>query len=197
MVRKSWTLQQCRRMIASNFVHLQDIMDVAELAASALSMLTTRSDGRDRMRRCDAIASMVHAFKACMDDCVLEHLGSALGNLANHSAARQQMRDAGMVGMLTRVLRVSHRPRAQARSAPSLVTPLCSLLVMDQPVHRNSFRRCHNEFECSHTRQEQLVQLRSMALSQLSWHGARRWLRRWHLRSHLQRTGTYRTPPVI
>lgn len=99
-------------------------MDVVELAASALSMLTTRSDGRERLRRCDAIASMVHAFKACMDDCVLEHLGSALGNLANHSAARQQMRDAGMVGMLTRVLRVSHRPRAQARSA--LLPVLCS-----------------------------------------------------------------------
>lgn len=97
-------------------VQLQEIMDVAELAASALSMLTTRSDGRERLRRCDAIASMAHAFKACMEDCVLEHLGSALGNLANHSTARQQMRDAGMVGILTRVLRLCHRPRAQACS---------------------------------------------------------------------------------
>lgn len=87
---------------------------MCELAVSALSMLSTRPDGRDRLRRCGSIASMVHAFKPAMGDPILEHLGSALGNLGNHATARQQMKDAGMVGMVTRVLRLNSRPRAQA-----------------------------------------------------------------------------------
>jgi hypothetical protein len=95
---------------------LQDVMDMCELAVSALSMLSTRPDGRDRLRRCGAIASMVHAFKPAMGDAILEHLGSALGNLGNHATARQQMKDVGLVGMVTRVLRLTSRPRAQART---------------------------------------------------------------------------------
>ena len=90
---------------------------MTELAVSAMSMLSTRADGRARLREGACIAAMVAAFKPGMDDLILEHIGSALGNLANHYAARQQMRDAGAVGMVTRLLRLSHRPRAQVRKA--------------------------------------------------------------------------------
>ena len=88
-------------------------MDVVELAVSALSMLSTRPDGRDRLRRGRAIPALVALFKPACDDLVLEHVGSALGNLANHSMARAQMRDAGAIGMVCRLLRLAHRPRAQ------------------------------------------------------------------------------------
>ena len=88
---------------------------MVELAVSALSTLSTRADGRDRLRRGRAIAALVAMFKPAVDDLVLEHIGSALGNLANHNASREQMKDAGMCGMVCRLLRLAHRPRAQVR----------------------------------------------------------------------------------
>ena len=92
---------------------MQDAMDMIELAVSAASMLSTRADGRDRLRKGGCIAALVAMFKPGADDLVLEHIGSALGNVANHNCARQQMKDAGMIGLIARVLRLSHRPRAQ------------------------------------------------------------------------------------
>jgi hypothetical protein len=95
---------------------LQDAMEMVELAVSAMSMLSTRADGRTRLRDGQCIAALVAAFKPCMDDLILEHVGSALGNLANHTAAREQMKEAGLVGMTARLLRLKHRPRAQVCS---------------------------------------------------------------------------------
>ena len=78
-----------------------------------MSMLSARPDGRDEMRRGRTIHLLVGMLKPGMDDLVLEHIGSALGNLANHSSARAAMKDAGIVSAVTRLLCLQHRPRAQ------------------------------------------------------------------------------------
>jgi len=93
---------------------------MSELAASSISMLSARADGREELRRGRSIPAVARMFAPERDDLVLEHIGAALGNLANHSAARAAMKDAGLPCAIARLLRLQHRPRAQVAAAVSL-----------------------------------------------------------------------------